>query len=403
MAENRPFLPYGRQQIDDDDIAAVVSVLKGDWLTTGPAVDAFERAFAETVGAQYAVACSSGTAGLHLAALALGLGPGDGVVVPTMTFLATANAARYVGADVVFADVDSETGMMDRASLEAAIERAAAGGVKAIFPVHLNGQCVDMEMVAALAAEHGLAVVEDACHALGTTYRGGGEDIAVGSCRHGDMAVFSLHPVKAVTMGEGGVVTTNDAELRRKLMALRNHGMIREPAEFTHLDQAFDESGDANPWYYEMATLGFNYRARDFNCALGLSQLGKLGGFIARRRELATLYDTVLAPLARPAPRAPGCDSGWHLYVVRIDYAAADVERATVMRRLKQQGVGSQVHYVPVHRQPYYRRLHGNLDLPGADRYYVRCLSLPLFPAMRDTDVERVAAALKAALGATPG
>ena len=399
-----PFLPYGRQQIDDDDIAAVVAVLEGDWLTTGPAVAAFESAFAEFTGARYAVACSSGTAGLHLAALALGLGPGDAVVVPTMTFLATANAARYVGADVTFADVDVGTGMADRVSLEAALERTYRG-VKAIFPVHLNGQCVDMEMVAALAAEHGLAVVEDACHALGTTYRGGNggaEDIRVGSCRHGDMAVFSLHPVKVITTGEGGVVTTNDAGLHRRLVALRNHGMTRELDEFTYPDQAFDEGGRANPWYYEMAEPGFNYRASDIHCALGLSQLGKLDGFIAARRALAGRYDEALrrlAPLVRPIEKAAHCDPAWHIYVAAIDFAAAGVSRATLMTALREAGIGSQVHYLPVHRQPYYRRLYGEITLRGADAYYQSCLTLPLFVAMADADVERVVEALGGALG----
>jgi UDP-4-amino-4,6-dideoxy-N-acetyl-beta-L-altrosamine transaminase len=396
------FLPYGRQLIDDSDIAAVVSVLKGDWLTTGPAVAAFETAFADFVGAEHAVACSSGTAGLHLAALALDLGPGDQVVVPTMTFLATANAARYVGADVTFADVDAGSGELDRDSLEAALERAGVDRARAIFPVHLNGQCVDMEMVAALAAEHGVAVVEDACHALGTTYQGGNggiEDIKVGSCRHSDMAVFSLHPVKAMTMGEGGVVTTNDAGLHGRLMSLRNHGMTRDPGEFSDPDQAFDDGGDANPWYYEMSEMGFNYRATDIHCALGLSQLGKLDGFIASRRALAERYDQTLrplAPLVRPIEKVSRCDAALHIYVVHIDFAAAGVSRAAVMNSLREAGIGSQVHYLPVHRQPYYRTLYGEIDLPGADAYYQSCLTLPLFAAMTDGDVDRVVEALKA-------
>lgn len=400
------FLPYGRQQIDDDDIAAVVSVLKGDWLTTGPAVGAFESAFADFVGAEYAVACSSGTAGLHLAALALGLGPGDRVVVPTLTFLATANAARYVGADVTFADVDAGSGELDRASLEAALEWAGADRVKAIFPVHLNGQCVDMEMVAAVAAEHGVAVVEDACHALGTTYKGGNggiEEITVGSCRHGDMAVFSLHPVKAMTMGEGGVITTNDAGLYRRMLRLRSHGVTRDPSDFAYPDQAFGASDAPNPWYHEMAELGFNYRATDIHCALGLSQLGKLSRFIASRRALAECYDDALrplAPLVRPIDRVARCNPAWHIYVVAIDFAAAGVTRAAVMTALREAGVGSQVHYLPVHRQPYYRRLYGEIGLPGADAYFESCLTLPLFVAMTNADVTRVVGALSDALKA---
>ncbi len=399
----RPFLPYGRHCIAEDDVAAVVAVLQGDWLTTGPTVEAFETAFAERVGARFAVACSSGTAGLHLAALSLGLGPDDVVVVPTMTFLATANAVRYVGAEVAFADVDPETGLPDEAMLRAAIERSPRGAVKAIFPVHMNGQCVDMPMVAKATRARGLAVVEDACHAIGARYGGKDGLVDVGACRHSDMAVFSLHPVKAIAMGEGGVITTNDAVLHETLTRLRNHGMASNPRQPANADMAFDGDGGENPWYYEMDAPGFNYRASDIHCALGLSQLGKLDGFLARRRRLAGLYDEALAPLApvvRPVPRVPGCISGQHLYVVLIDFVTLGVSRAELMRDLREQGIGTQVHYIPVHRQPYYAQRYGVADLPGADRYYERCLSLPMFPVMKDTDVERVVDALDAALGA---
>lgn len=392
------FLPYGRHQIDEDDIAAVMSVLRSDSLTGGPVVSEFEQAFAARVGAGFAVACANGTAGLHLAAMALGLGPDDAVIVPTLTFLATANAARYVAAEVTFADVDPATGLMRPEDLQAAFARASTPKARATIPVHLNGQCVDMESVAEFAGRHGLRIIEDACHAIGATYRTrSGEEVRVGACRHSDMAVFSLHPVKTIAMGEGGVVTTNDPDLHAALLRLRNHGMVREASCFVQPEEAFDAEGRPNPWYYEMPEPGYNYRASEIHCALGLSQLRKLDHFLARRRELADTYDRALAPLApmvQPIPRVAGCTSGWHLYVVQIDFKAVGASRATLMRELLGRGIGTQVHYLPVHRQPYYRSRYGNTLLPGADAYYAACLSLPFFPAMSDDEVERVVATL---------
>lgn len=389
-------LPYGRQFIEDDDIAAVTAVLRSDCLTTGPATTAFEARLAETVAAPHAIACSSGTAALHLAALALGLGPGDKVVVPTLTFLATANAARYVGAEVVFADVDAGTGLLTPATLAEALARAG-DGVKAVFPVHLNGQCCDMAAIAALARRHGLKIVEDACHALGSRQHGQ----PTGACAFSDMAVFSFHPVKTVAMGEGGALTTRDDGLAQALKRLRSHGMTREPAEFQVPEQAFDAEGLPNPWYYEMAEPGFNYRASDIACALGASQLAKLGRFVARRTELVAAYDRALAPLAplvQPLPRSADCVPAWHIQVVKIDFATAGKSRAQVMRALQAEEILTQVHYLPVHRQPYYRRLSPGLSLPGADGYYQSCLTLPLFLGLEDEDVRRVCAALGRAL-----
>lgn len=392
------FLPYGRHQIDEDDIAAVVAVLRSDSLTGGPVVAEFEQAFAERVGARFAVACANGTAGLHLAAMALGLGPNDAVIVPTLTFLATANAARYVGAEVAFADVDPATGLMRPEDLLEAHANAVGRKIRAVIPVHLNGQCVDMESIAEFAGRNGLRIIEDACHAIGATYRTrSGEEVRVGACRHSDMTVFSLHPVKTIAMGEGGVVTTNDPDLHAALLRLRNHGMVREASRFVQRDEAFDADGQPNPWYYEMPEPGYNYRASEIHCALGLSQLRKLDRFLARRRELADIYDRMLAPLApmvRPVPREVGCASGWHLYVVQIDFSSAKASRGPFMRKLLGRGIGTQVHYLPVHRQPYYRSRYGNTPLPGADTYYAACLSLPFFPAMTDAEVGRVAATL---------
>ena len=396
-------LPYGRHGIDDDDIAAVEKVLRGEFLTTGPAVAAFERALAEAVGAPGAVACSSGTAALHLAAMSIGLGPGDAAVVPAITFLATANAVRLTGAEVLFADVDPDTGLMDADHVDAAVGNAGGLRVRAVFPVHLAGQPAAMDEIAGLADGRGIAIVEDACHALGSTCETeGGTRARIGGAEHAGLAAFSFHPVKTVSMGEGGALTGRNEALLERARRLRNHGMMRDPAAFTESTLAFDDGGAANPWHYEMTEPGLNYRASDIHCALGLSQLGKLERFVARRRALAAAYDerlAALAPLVRPLARRSGCTPAWHLYVVLIDFAAAGTSRRRVMEALRAYGIGSQVHYIPVHLQPYYRQRYGAQALPGAMRYFERCLSLPLFPAMADGDVDRVVRALARALG----
>ena len=396
------FLPYGRHLIEDDDLAAVACALRSGALTGGPAVAAFERVLAQATASPHAIACSSGTAALHLAALALDLKPGDAAVVPSLTFLATANALRYVGADVVFADVDPDTGLLTPAALEAALARAGKDKrVRAVFPVHLAGQCADMEKIGAIARARGLKVVEDACHALGGSC--GGKP--VGSCAESDMAVFSFHPVKTIAMGEGGAITTRDPTLAQRLVEMRSHGMVREPARFEIRAQGFGPDGEPNPWYYEMPEPGFNYRASDIHCALGSSQLAKLDRFVAERRRIVGWYAEALAPftrLAKPLPRVPWSEPAWHLNVILIDFNAAGTTRGKVMRALATKGIGSQVHYLPVHRQPYYRRLYGELSLPGADAYYERTLSLPLYVGLTRADVVRVVAALAEALGFKP-
>ena len=368
------FLPYGRHLVEDDDIDAVVRVLRGDWLTTGPTVERFEQAFATTVSARHATACSNGTAALHLGCLALGLGPGDHAVVPALTFVATANAVRLAQAEVVLADVDPDTGLMTPDHLTAALARAE-GPVKAALPVHLAGQCADLGGLAEVARAKGLTLFEDACHALGTEYAGA----PVGNCRHSSLTAFSLHPVKIIAMGEGGVVTTNDDELASRLGRLRNHG--RSGAEMTEL--------------------GLNYRVSDIHCALGLSQLAKLERFVARRRALVGRYDELIGaldPWVRPVARVPDCAPAWHLYPVLIDFQALGLDRAKLTAALREKGIGSQVHYLPLHRQPYYAERYGALELPGAEAYHARTLSLPLFPAMADSDVERVVTALAGVL-----
>jgi UDP-4-amino-4,6-dideoxy-N-acetyl-beta-L-altrosamine transaminase len=399
---NAPFLPYGRQLIDADDQAAVGRVFDSPLLTTGPLVEAFEAALAAATGAAHAVACSSGTAALHLAALAIPLRPGDTAIVPAVTFAGTANAPHHTGAEIVFADVDAETGLITPDTLESAMRAARGRRPRVVFPVHLAGQCVDMAGIGDVARRRGLAVVEDAAHAIGSRSRDGDDWPAAGACRHSDMAIFSFHPVKTITTGEGGAVTTNDSVLASRLRRLRNHGIVREPDDFVQPDLGFAKDGSPNPWYYEISEIGFNYRLTDIQCALGLSQLTKLDRFGARRAALVDRYREALAPLApvvRPLRAVASCRPCWHLFVVLIDFPAASLDRATVVRRLAERGIGSQVHYMPLHLHPYYRARYGNQSFPGAEAYYERALSLPLFAAMTEADVDRVVSALHEVLG----
>jgi UDP-4-amino-4,6-dideoxy-N-acetyl-beta-L-altrosamine transaminase len=380
------FLPYGRQSISQDDIDAVIRVLKSDFLTTGPEIDAFEKTLVETTGASEAVACANGTAALHLALAALGVGEGDICIVPTITFMATANAVRYCGGTVIFADVDPDSGLMTRATLADAIARID-GSVKAVLPVHLAGQSCDMAALADIAREAGAFIVEDACHALGTERRDG----KVGDCRYSDAATFSFHPVKTIAAGEGGAITTNDAALADRMRRLRSHGVTRNPEDFL---------GDPNePWRQEFHDLGWNYRLPDMCAALARSQLSRLDKFAARRRELAAIYDKGLTRLSnqlQPSARMRGQIPCWHLYVALIDFAGLGTNRTDVMNGLRERGIGSQVHYIPVHTQKIY---DGDGAFPGATGWYERCLSLPLYVGMEDEDVHRVIRALGDVLG----
>ena len=382
-----PFLPYGRQTIEDDDVAAVTAALRADFLTTGPTVEAFETAFKRKVGAEHAIAVANGTATLHLAMMALGIGEGDVCIAPSVTFLATANCARYVGAEVVFADVDPNSGLMTPDTLADALKRAGDRRVKAVLPVHLRGDVCDLPGLKALADGIGAVLVEDAPHALGSIGTFDGLAHPVGDGAYSAFASFSFHPVKTLATGEGGMLTTNDAALAARARSLRGHGMVR-PA-------------GAEPWVYEMPELGFNYRIPDVLCALGISQLSKLDRFVARRRTLAALYADKLSGLAPHVALATSpawSDPALHLLTVLIDFEALGTTRLAVVEALKAQGVGSQVHYIPVHTQPYYQARYGALDLPGSDAWYARCLTLPLYPTMADGAVDRVVAALAEAL-----
>lgn len=392
-----PFLPYGRQSIADSDIEAVVEALRSDYLTTGPMVERFERALAATVGAKEAVVVANGTAALHLCILTQTLTPRDVVIVPSITFAASANCVAYCGAQVVFADVDPLTGLITNETFEDALSLIGPSQRFAgVIPVHYAGRPVDLGHISAVARARRAFVIEDACHALGST----GPQGPIGACAASDMANFSFHPVKTLTTGEGGAIITNDPELAQRLRLLRSHGIERDPARFEGL--GYGDGDDTGPWVYEMQALGFNYRLPDINCALGVAQLKRLPGFIERRKALVAAYQAALAqtnlPVSWTAPAA-GDDPVFHLFAPGIDFAAVGKTRAEVMAALRDRGIGTQVHYIPVHRQPYWQtRQVSPRDLPGADAFYRFTLSLPLYPDMADSDPVRVVAALKEVL-----
>lgn len=385
-------IPYGKHHIDDDDIQAVVNVLKSGALTQGPAVEAFEQAVAEYVGAKYAVAVSSGTAALHLAAMAAGVGPGTSLVTSPITFVASANAGLYVGAKVLFADIDSETVNISPESLRDVLNNNS--DVKAIIPVHFAGLPCDMPRIKSLADSAGAVVIEDAAHALGATYANGQR---VGSCAYSLMTIFSFHPVKAIAAGEGGMIMTNDEATYRKLIRLRSHGINKLDDSFQDPKQAFT-NGELNPWYYELQELGFHYRVTDIQCALALSQFKKLEHFINRRRQLAKQYDEAFVAVnnCHPAQRVGRDQSAHHIYALQIDFESIGLHRAEFMRKLKLDGIGSQVHYIPVPSQPYYQKIGFQThEYPNAQKYYEQALSIPLFYSLTDAQQEKVISVIK--------
>jgi len=379
-------IPYGRQDVTADDVAAVTEVLRSDWLTQGPVVARFERAMADDCGATHAVAVNSATSALHIACLALGLGPGDWLWTSPITFVASANCARYCGAQVDFVDIDPRSHNLSAQALASKLARARAEGrlPKVVVPVHLAGQSCEMAAIHALSREYGFRIIEDASHAVGGRYQGR----PVGDARFSDIAVFSFHPVKIITTAEGGMALTNDDALAQRMALLRSHGITRDPAQM--------ERTPDGPWYYEQIDLGLNYRMTELHAALGLSQLARLHAYVQRRHQLARRYDALLKglPLATPWQH-PDCHSALHLYVVRVDAA----HRRRVFDALRAHGIGVNVHYIPVHLQPYYQRLgFVRGSFPEAERYYAEAISLPMYATLGEAQQDQVVDALRQAL-----
>jgi UDP-4-amino-4,6-dideoxy-N-acetyl-beta-L-altrosamine transaminase len=388
-SEQRPFIPYGRQTITEADIAAVVDVLRSPFLTQGPAVPAFEQAVAAKVGALHGVAVNSATSALHIACLALGLGPSDRLWTSPISFVASANCGRYCCAAVDFVDIEPTTGLMSVVALAAKLEQAERDGTlpKVLVPVHLAGSSCDMATIGSLAERYGFAVLEDASHAIGGRYRGE----PVGNCRHSAITVFSFHPVKIITTGEGGLATTIDPLLAQRMAELRSHGIVRDAERF--------ERPAAGPWVYEQQQLGFNYRITDIQAALGLSQLQRLDEIVVERNRQLQRYRELLACLPVQLLKVPeDVLSSVHLAVIRLRQASAE-QHLQVFEGLRAVGIGVQLHYSPVHLQPYYRKLgFKEGDFPVAEAYASTAISLPLYPGLQEPDQQRVVDTLTALL-----
>lgn len=384
-------IPYGRQDITQADIDAVVKVLHSDFLTQGPQVPLFEERVAQHVGARYALALNSATSALHIACLAMGLGPGDWLWTSPVTFVASANCGLYCGAQVDFIDIDPLTYNLSSQDLERKLIEAEKTGKlpKVVVPVHLCGQPCDMAAIHALGERYGFKIIEDASHAIGGKYK----NEFIGNGRYSDITVFSFHPVKIITTAEGGMALTNDAELANKMALLRSHGITRDAAQMTHKSDG--------PWYYQQIDLGFNYRMTELQAALGLSQMTRLDQYVARRHELAASYDTMLAhlPITRPWQH-PDSYSGLHLYVIRLKLEQIGNKHLQVFNALRAQGISVNLHYIPVHTQPFYQKMGFKLgDFPEAERYYTEAISLPMFQTMTETQQKQVVAALQMAIG----
>ena len=376
-------IPYGKQLIEDDDVAAVVAVLKSDFLTQGPKVAEFEQAICNYTGAKYCVAVSNGTAALHIAVAALELPSGSEGITSPNTFTASANSMAFCGVKPVFADIDPISFNICPVSIHSKITPQT----RLLTPVHFAGQPAEMEKIYEIATSHKLRVIEDAAHAIGSVYSDGSK---VGNCRFSDMTIFSFHPVKTITTGEGGAVTTNDSVLFRKLLLYRSHGITKDPAILTQ---------NPGSWYYEMHELGFNYRLTDMQAALGITQLAKIERFCSRRREIVEAYNQGFKGLSwlKTPVESKGVRSCFHLYSAQIDFKSIGKNRARVMDELRENGVGTQVHYIPVHTQPWYQKTNGyNFgECPNAENYYEKALSLPLYPSMTNNDVETVIDAVR--------
>jgi UDP-4-amino-4,6-dideoxy-N-acetyl-beta-L-altrosamine transaminase len=397
------FIPYGRQEITREDIEAVVAVLKSDYLTQGPAIESFEKAVCLEAGSGHAISCSNGTAALHLACMAAGLQAGELAVTTPITFVASANCARYVGADVWFADIDPETLTMSPLACRRMLEKAHSQKrpVKVVVTVDFAGHPCDMQAFAQLKKEFGFVWIQDACHSIGATWEDSqGIRWKVGEWPMPDMTVLSFHPVKHITTGEGGMILTHDDGLAHVLRQLRTHGITRETSEFRHKAEAFAEDGTANPWYYEMQQLGFNYRMTDIQAALGESQLHRLAAGIVRRREIVAAYEARLGghPHIAFPKAAEGVWHAYHLAVALVDFDSAGKSRAVVMNNLREAGIGTQVHYIPVPLMPYYAAAGGIEECPQAQAYYQKALSLPCFPQLTDADIARICSVLEVAL-----
>lgn len=383
-------IPYGRQDISQADIDAVVDVLRSDYLTQGPLVPRFEQLVAQHVGAGHAVAVNSATSALHIACLVLELGPGDHLWTTPLTFVASANCALYCGAQVDFVDVDPKTYNLCPKALERKLEQAKREGnlPKVVVPVHLCGQPCDMQAIHRLAQRFGFRVIEDASHAIGGRYQGE----FIGNCRYSDITVFSFHPVKIITTAEGGMALTNDVRLADKMALLRSHGITRDPAQMTHQADG--------PWYYQQIDLGFNYRMTELQAALGVSQMERLDKFVARRHVLARRYDALLGtfPVTTPWQSADSY-SGLHLYVIRLQLGRINKNHRQVFESLRELGIGVNLHYIPVHTQPYYERMGFKVgDFPEAESYYAEAISLPMFQTMSEEQQDEVVGALATVL-----
>ncbi|HAU1250226.1 TPA: UDP-4-amino-4,6-dideoxy-N-acetyl-beta-L-altrosamine transaminase [Legionella pneumophila] len=370
------YIPYGCQDIDECDIEFVIETLSSDWLTQGPRISQFESAIANYCVVKHAIAVSNGTAALHLICMALGIGAGDLVWTTPNTFVASANCARFCGADVDFVDIDPKTYNLSVDALERKLKFAAKTGKlpKLVIPVHFAGQSCDMEAIYSLSKKYHFHIVEDACHAIGGNYK----NYKIGSCQFSDATVFSFHPVKLITTGEGGMVVTNNDELNLKLRTLLTHGITREPTLMNEEPHG--------PWYYQQITLGYNYRITDIQSALGISQLRKLNGYVNRRHELAKNYDSKLQELPLVIPYQANYNySAYHLYVIRLKLNTINKTRLSVFNELREAGIGVNVHYIPVHLQPYYRQLGFKKgDFPEAEKYYEEAITLPLFPTLTE-------------------